>query len=168
MNKVIILLQDLFTTLTCVHFFVVQLECHRPKCPKNKCHDNYQCVHSQAMCTQNSLLGRTLTFVNIWFWCHQERTVPGTSTPYTLASWMKSTSPMISVTSVVATFSPFHLKTNISLPNSHRQATYWANMPSLSCEHEGRLRVNKVRTSLTASSQTITRPSMSTNQKLSL
>lgn len=38
-------------------------------------------------------------------------TVPGTWTPYTLTSWIKSTSPSISATSVVATFSPFHLQT---------------------------------------------------------
>lgn len=40
-----------------------------------------------------------------WFWWHS----PGTATPYTLTSWMKSTKPSVASTSVVATFSPFQL-----------------------------------------------------------
>lgn len=51
--------------------------------------------------------------------------VPCTSTPYTLTSWMKSTSPRVSVTSVVATFSPFHLKLG-KRDDSNQTTLFWA------------------------------------------
>lgn len=43
---------------------------------------------------------------------------PGTETPYTLASWTKSRSVRMLLTSVVETFSPFHLQETSCQPIS--------------------------------------------------
>lgn len=69
-----------------------------PSCPVNDILQYLFSHHSPAHST------------GYWRWEYMMLNVPGISTPYTLISWTKSTRPIVSATSVVATFSPFHLK----------------------------------------------------------
>lgn len=72
-------------------------------------HDSFEiicCKFIQAVLLNSRIMeGERVPTINL----------PGTSTPYTLTSWTKSTSPRVSVTSVVATFSPFHLKITVQV-----------------------------------------------------